>query len=147
MSDGTLSERHVRDVLKCKNVNVQYLQKHLSSDNPLIRRAVARIIGKHGCVQPLLDVALNEEDQTVLREILQAVGERGEGTEAFQRMINSGDALIREAAITMFRRAGKAESLLPLLFDRDDVMVSRVKRYINEQKRKQAADSGAGEPC
>ena len=146
MSDGTLSERHVRDVLRCKNVNVQFLAKHFGSGDSMTRRAVARIIGKLGDVTPLLDAALREKDSVVLREMLHVFGERGEGAMALGRMISSEDGLVREEAISMLRRSGNADSLLPLLFDKDDALVKRVKRYIYEQKRCQDEESGTREP-
>jgi hypothetical protein len=32
----------------------------------------------------------------------------------------------------MFRRAGKVDVIFPLIFDSDDGVVKRIKRYINE---------------
>ena len=135
MENGTMSERHVRDVLRCKNVDVQLLARHIQAENPFIRRAVARIIGKLGDVELLLDGALQEEDQEVLRVLLASIGERGECSNVLERMVNSDAPLVKEEAISMLKRAGKAESLLPLLFDSNDALVNRVKRYINEQNK------------
>jgi HEAT repeat protein len=136
MESGELSERNVRDVLRSGNANVQVLARHIQSKDPMIRRAVARIIGKKGDVTQIMDDALREEDPEVLRALLSAIGKRGQGTQLLERMINCEDSLVREEAISMLRRAGKAGSLLPLLFDMDDALVNRVKRYINDQKER-----------
>jgi len=148
MLDGTLSDRHVRDVLRCQDSNVQPLARHFASKNPFVRVGVARIIGKLGDLTPLLDAAMREKDTSVLREMLHILGERREGARALERMISSDDYLVREEAISMLRRSGNADSLLPLLFDRDDALVKRVKRYIHDEKRqRQPEDTGLGEPC
>lgn len=136
MTNGTLSERHVRDVLRNKKVDVQPLARHISSENLFVRMAVARIIGQKGDVESILDDLITEEDPEVLRQFLCAIGTRGgDSVRALERMISSEDQLVREEAISMLRRSGRADSLLPLLFDRDDSLVNRAKRYINEQKR------------
>jgi len=135
MENGTLSERNVRNVLRCKDADVQSLSRHIKSDNSLIRLAVVRIIGKLGDTEFLLKNAFKEKDERVLRELLSAVGERG-CSDTLGNMISSEDPLVQEEAISMLRRAGKVNSLLPLLFDRDDLLVKRVKRYINEQNNK-----------
>ena len=136
MESGTVSDRHVRDVLKCRCVNVQLLSRYLLSDYSLVRRMAARIIGaKGGHIGCVLDAALKEEEKDVLIEMLNAVGKRGEGLEALERLLNHKDSLIKEEAISMFRRAGRAKLLFPLLFDEDDLVVKRIKRYINEQER------------
>jgi len=135
MENGTISERHVGDVLKCKNINVQPLAPQLKSEHSIVRRMAARIIGaKGGDITCVLDAAIKEEEKDVLVEMLSAVGKRGEGLDALERLLNHDDCLIREEAISMFRRAGQAELLFPLLFDEDDLVVKRIKRYINEQE-------------
>lgn len=146
MGNGTLKERHVRDVLKSKNPNVNVLVRHVGAQNHLIRRAVVRIVGRLGDTDTIMQCvhsAMQEEDLNTLRELMGALGERGvEAAEALEKMVNYEDPLVREEAIAMLRRTGQAESLMPLLFDRDEALVSRVKRYIHEQQDKQtpAAD-------
>ena len=136
MESGTISERHVRDVLRCKRVNVQVLSRYLKSDYSMVRRMAARIIGgKGGHIGCVLDAAMKEKEKDVLIEMLSAVSKRGEGLEALERLLSHEDFVIREEAISMFRRAGRAELLFPLLFDEDDFVVQRIKRYINEQER------------
>jgi len=52
-------------------------------------------------------------------------------------LLQSENPVIREEAITMFRRSGRADCLFGLLFDDDDGLVSRVKRYIEEADEKE----------
>lgn len=46
MLTGELSDRHVRDVLKCDGADVRCLYSHLLSDNSMVRMGAAKIIGK-----------------------------------------------------------------------------------------------------
>lgn len=141
MSNGTLKERHVRDILKSRNPDVTPLVRHLASENSFVRRAVVRIVGGVGndaSIKQCVQGAKQEEDPEVLRALLQSIGKRGgEAVRVLERMVNSEDPFVREEAISMLKRTGQAESLLPLLFDKDDSLVKRVKRYIHEQKREQ----------
>lgn len=135
MESGTVSERHVRDVLRCDNVDVKRIEPFLLSGTPEVRRMAAKIVGKMGDVCVLIEAALKEQDRTVLSSMLQVLGERGEGVGKLTKMLLTEDRLIKEEIISMYRRAGKASLLFPLLFDGDDFLVSRIKRYINEQDK------------
>ena len=135
MAAGTITGRQVNDVLGCKSVNVAPVARFLVSDDPMVRRAAARIIGeKRGPVQPLMDAAMREEDKSVLFEILTQMGKHPEAVEELANLVNSEDEAIRDVVIDMFRRAGRQDCLFTLLFDRDDAVVERIKRYINEQE-------------
>jgi len=48
--------------------------------------------------------------------------------------LESDDTIVRDAAIDMFRRTGKTDALFPLIFNTDDNVVKRIKRYINEAR-------------
>lgn len=132
MSAGTLSDRHVRDVLKCDKADIRPLVRHLLSGNSVVRMGAARIVGKMGDVKCLLDAVMREKDPMVLREILHILGKHSEGARALEQMVSSDDDLVREEVISMLRRSGNAESLFPLLFDKDDALVNRIKRYIRQ---------------
>jgi hypothetical protein len=106
----------------------------------------ARIVGGKGDVKCLLDAAMREKDPMVLRKIFHILGKHSEGARALEQMVNSDDDLVREEVISMLRRSGNAESLFPLLFDKDDALVNRIKRYIHEQERKSPEDTRLGEP-
>jgi hypothetical protein len=149
IEEGRLSNRHIRDVLKCENADTGCLSKHLYSTDSMVRRGVARVIGGGSKdLTPLLDAAMRERDPLVLREMISILGKRKSGALVIEGMIRSDDALVREEAISMLRRSGNAESLVPLLFDKDDALVSRIKRYLHEQKREQRPEgSSPGKPC
>lgn len=136
MSEGKADERLTQDVLKCKNVDVTSLEVFLESPSRDIRLKAARIIGEKGNMQVLLNAALKEEDDFMLVEMLKMLGRRkAEGLEAFGKLLQSDDGLVKEAAVQMFRRANKTDQLFPLLFDSDDNVVNRIKRYFDEQER------------
>jgi len=141
MESGTVSDSHYRALLKCRSVNVQSLARFLTSSNPIVRTVAAKIIGALGDVSPLLDAALREEDKCVLTVMLKVLGERGEGLEALERMVCAPNSIMMEEVITMYCRAGQADALFPLLFEKDEHLVTRIKRYINEQEREENAVS------
>lgn len=132
-SSGVVDESNVRDVLRCGFGDIRCLEKFIESDYPSeIRIASARVISLHGNFQKIVDVALVEKDKETLFEFLCILGGNGNCVEALRGLLDSSDTLVRDAAIDMFRRAGKAERLLPLIFEKDSNMVKRIKRYINE---------------
>jgi len=135
MESGTVTGRHVQDVLRCKVVDVAPLAPFLRSDDSMVRTMAAKIIGeKGGPSDALLDAALHEEETQVLVEMLKQLGKHRDAVGSLANLINSEDVLIRDVAVDMFRRAGKQEFLFPMIFDKDDKVVERVKRYLNEQE-------------
>jgi len=143
MDAGMVTARHVRDVLKYKIVDVTPIARFLESEDAMVRKMAATIVGeRRGPSQPLLDAVLKEEDKSVLVEMLTQLGKHGDAVEVLTNIINSEDETVRDVAIDMFRRAGRADCLFPMLFDRDDKVVERIKRYINEQERKDRETSG-----
>jgi HEAT repeat protein len=136
MDAGTVTARHVRDVLRSKVVDVTPVVRFLESEDSMVRKMAATIVGeKKGPSKPLLDAVLKEEEKSVLVEMLTQLGKHGDAVEALTNIINSDDETVRDVAIDMFRRAGRADCLFPMLFDRDDKVVQRIKRYIHEQER------------
>jgi len=144
MENGTVTARHVRDVLKYKIVDVTAIARFLKSEDDMVRKMAAIIVGeKRGPAQLLLDAALVEKDKAVLMEMLTQLGKHGDAVEPLTNIINSEDESIRDVAIDMFRRASRADCLFPMLFDRDDKVVERIKRYINEQERKNGENTSS----
>ena len=136
MEAGMSDELHVQDVLKCKKVDVSPIEKFLISSCASVRWSAARIIGEKGNVGLLLKVAQAEDDPFILAAIMKLLGKRKtEGIEVLARLLESEDFRLKEAAIQMFRDAERTDPLFPLLFDSDDVMVHRIKRYLNEQEQ------------
>ena len=135
MANGVVTERHARDILKCDHVDVSVIEKHFQSTDSTVRMLAASIIGQKGkSIESLLNAAMCEKNVSVLLAMLTELGKRKDGVEKLRQFINEDDVIIRDAAIDMFRRAGKPNSLFPLLFDKDDLVVQRIKRYLDEQK-------------
>jgi hypothetical protein len=132
-SCGIVDESNVRDVLRCDTGNIGCLECFIGAGyTSEVRIASARVIAVHGKIEQVAEVALVEKDKTILFEFLCILGENGNGIEVLRGLLDSSDTIIRDAAIDMFRRAGKSEQLLHLIFERDGNMVKRIKRYINE---------------
>ena len=133
MRNGTLCQRHVRDVLKAKLPDVSPMEKFLDAEDAFVRLSAARVVGLKGDVSKVISVILKEEDREVLIDMMSIVAERGEGFGELGKMLIGTEEVVRDEAIETLRRTGQSGELLPLIFDKDDVLVERVKRYMNEQ--------------
>jgi NAD(P)-dependent dehydrogenase (short-subunit alcohol dehydrogenase family) len=135
-ASGVVVETHIRDVLKCRQVDVSAVEPFVRSPEVEIRKAAARILAEKGRVDLVVIATGQEEDSEVQYYLLQLLCrpvERQRVTlEALEKLIASENTMIRDAAVEMFRRAGQVEALFPLIFSDDDNVVKRIKRYINE---------------
>lgn len=135
-SKGKADETRTQDILKCKKVDVTPIEQFLVSTNLSVRWMAVRIIGTKGNIKILLNAALGESDPFLLEEMLKWLGRRkAEGIEELNHLLRSEEMGVKEAAIQMFRRANKTDQLFSLLFDREDLMVQKIKRYFDEQER------------
>jgi len=132
MESGRMCERHVRDVLKSREVDTSGFEKFLASEERMVRLGAARIIAAHGDVRVLVDAVLKEEDRSVLLDLIVLMGDTGKGLPELGSMLSSTDELVRDEAVELLRRTGSADELLPLIFAKNDALVERVKRYMNE---------------
>ena len=132
-SAGKVDEGHIRDLLKCRNIDVhgleEFLDKSYSSE---VRWAVARVLIEKGYTGDVVSAAMMSPEREDVLALLSLLGRNKLGLEALEGLLLSEDTMIRDAAIEMFRRAGKVDVIFPLIFDRDDGVAKRIKRYINE---------------
>lgn len=132
-SAGKVDESHIRDVLKSKKVDVAGLEVFLGQEHPHeVRWAAARVLSEKGQIAEVVKAALLSQDRETFLEMLSLIGRQDAGLEALENLVSSSDLLVRDAAVDMFRRAGKTDVLFPLVFDQDDNVVKRIKRYIDE---------------
>ena len=139
-----VSPRHVADVLKYRDVDVTPIERFLSARHSVIRRAAIRIVGEVGDVRKLIEVARRETESAGLRLVLRYIGKRlprGELKNVMDVLCNE-NPLVREEAIQMYRRRGMADCLFALLFEDDDALVDRVKKYIEEQDAQEETGRG-----
>jgi hypothetical protein len=128
-----VDESHIRDVMKSKKVDVSTLEEFMGRDRPVsVRLAAARVIADKGDISLVVKMALEEQDRDSIFELLRLLGKSGNGLDALEGLVSSEDTMVRDAAVDMFRRAGKVDSLFVLIFNEDDKVVQRIKRYINE---------------
>ena len=132
-SAGIVDENHIRDVMKTKQANVLVLERFLGPEHSHeVRWSAARILSEKGRVKEVVKAALLSEDRESLLGLLGVLGKNNAGLEELESLIASEDTMVRDAAVDMFRRAGNVSALFPLIFNEDDAVVRRIKRYLNE---------------
>ncbi len=132
-SVGRVDEGHIRDVLKCRNVDVNGMEEFLNEKHPPeIRWAAARVLMDKGQAKEVVAAAMLSQDRESILALLSLMGRNKQGIEVLEGLVSSEDTMIRDAAVEMFRKAGKVDAIFPLIFDRDDIVVKRIKRYIDE---------------
>jgi len=131
LKKGRVSERCIRDVLKYNDVDVSPVVPFLSHPDPLVRQAAVRIIGERGDVNLLIAVVKNEIDKHVLFEAMKALGRRGKNLRDLVGFLETSDSLLKQEAISMFRKSGEVDCLFSLLFDEDQRIVEQIKGYIH----------------
>jgi len=137
MRRGKLSPRHISDVLKYKGVDVTPIEEFLNDSDPMIRTAAVQIIGKLGNKDKIIDLLKTEENKRVM---MVAIGMLTGKTdlkrmEEVVNLLNAENPIVRNEAIEMFRKSGRADCLTALLFDDDDSLVNRVKRYLEDEDK------------
>ena len=132
MHKGRLSQRHVDGVLKYDDIDVSPLEPFLEDGNEFIRAAAVKLVGERGDRKKLVSVLLREEDIDVLSVAMKYVAKDSESIEELLFLLDSDDGRIRSQAIALFRRAGRADCLFPLMFHSDDALVARIRRHIEE---------------
>jgi len=139
MVKGKLSAYHVSAVLKYEDVDISSIEPFLYHENDFIRHKAVQIFGKHKQLLPLLELAKVETDTTVLISILGFLSNRREGIEDLANLLNNKTKSIRAAAIEMYRKAGRGDCLVGLLFDDDDDFVEHIKKCIRDADEKEAS--------
>lgn len=139
-SKGIVSPSYVKRILKYKkqNVDVSSVEPLLKDDNPFIRKMAARVIGQMGNIKKIVELAKDEEDRNVLFEIIEQLSKRKEDiVEELVFLLDNDDKATRQLVISMFRRAGRADCLINLLFDDDDELVQRVRIWMEEAEQEE----------
>ncbi len=132
MKLGMVSLRHVRNILKCRSVDVTSVEQFLNDKNDFIRKYAVEIIGQKGNSTLLVDMALRENDKQVLLAIMTQLSKSKEALEEVAVLLDSEDSYIKSSAVDMFRRANRSDCLFPLLFGDDEELIERIRKYIEE---------------
>jgi len=128
--EGTLSPRHVNAVVRNDKCDVTEIEPLINHEDEWVRRCAIKVIGKKGDVKCLIERTLIEKDKTVLLELLEQVIKERDSLESLVGLLDSSDEAIRNDTIEMFKRANRADCLFPLVFSKDDELVTRIKGYI-----------------
>jgi len=142
MQSGRIAPRYVRDVLKYKGVDVTSIEPFLNDSTPVIRIAAIQIVAKLGNKDKIIDLLKTEEDKTVLATAIRCLTGKTDSKriEEITNLLNNESSVIRNQVIEMYRQSGRADCLVGLLFDNDDDLVNRIKRYLEESENKQQSD-------
>jgi HEAT repeat protein len=147
-SAGKVDEGHVRDLLKCRNADVQGLEEFLNESYPSdVRWAAARVLMEKGQTKEVVAAAMLSQDRESILALLSLMAKQKVGLAALEGLVSSEDTMVRDAAVDMFRRAGKVDVIFPLIFDKDDAVVQRIKRYINEAAGQRGQTCDARRPA
>jgi len=130
MSSGKISTRLVNNVIKYAGVDVSSLEMFLTSDDYFIRKAAVEIIGKSGNKEKLVEVIESETERQILLIAVKAIGKDGDKLEEIVSVLENTDPLIRYQVIDIYKKSGKSDCLISLLFDDDDSLVERIKGYM-----------------
>jgi hypothetical protein len=129
----------VNDVLRCKGqIDVSCLEEYLKLDYPeWVRCDAAKVVAQKGNRDVIIEAAVHEENQMVLIFMLGALEKRGDGLglEKLAFLLNREGTYAKIAAITMFRKTGREDCLLPLLFSRSDSEVAKAKWCMTHERR------------
>jgi len=133
MEERTVSPYLVNSVIKCQRVDVSPIVKFIGDTNEMVRMFAVKIVGeKSRDLSVLVQAAKKEENRDILLMMLKYVIKQGDSLQELVDLIHSEDKVVREEAIQMFRRAGRSDCLFTLLFDNNDELVQRIKKYIEE---------------
>ena len=143
MKEGRVSERSVRDILRCVRADISPIIQFLSHADTSVRMAAVRLIGEKGDIELLFDVVRKEQDKSILLEAMRCLGKRGKNMEQLVGLLETSDSMMKQEAIAMFRKSGNLDCLFALLFDSNLSVVEQVKEYFNERQGKhlQSPDS------
>ena len=133
MKKGIISLRLVNNVLKCKKVDVSSIEPFLNDKNDFIRKHAVTIIGKKGDASLLVDLALKETSKQVMLNIMENLAGKKQALEKIVVLLESKDQVIRNSAIQMYKKEKRSDCLFILLFDDDDKLVQRIKKYIEDE--------------
>ena len=108
-----------------------------------VRADAARVIVAKGDPNVVIEAARHEKNIAVVSKMLEALGKCGKGELSDLAFLLNQDesVVVKDAAIKMFKDAGREDCLMPLLLSmsRDEVQIA--KRCMNEQNRRNRAHS------
>lgn len=134
--EDRLSPLHYNKIMKYKdqNLDVSEIEDCLKSKNPYVRKMSAKLIGEFGDVEKIIEIAKNEEESFVLQEIIFQMSKKSRKTlvEELSFLLDSDDKAIKNSVISMFRKTGRSDCLISLLFDDNDELVEKIKDWMKE---------------
>jgi hypothetical protein len=120
------------------DLDVSSLVSHMTNDWRVIRQEAMEIVARQGNdedLKELYSLLIDEDIPDIVRRIIKALITRAKEGKPMGRvkMLEKflEDETFREDAISLFRAVGETDSLFPLVFDKDDGLVRRVKGYIH----------------
>ena len=134
MRGGSVSPRHVRDVLRCRDVEFPPFEEFLESNNAMVRMQAAEVVASCRDEKFVVSAILTEEEVPVTCRMLRELGDSGcKEVDDLTILLRHDDSMVVESAFRMFVKVGRADLLFSLAIRSDDVTTERVRRYLNEQ--------------
>jgi hypothetical protein len=135
MREGSLSPRHVRDVLRCEYTHdLLVFDQFLNHRDGLVRIAASEIVVAHGDASMVVDAIMKETDTFVVSGMLEVLGKhKYKEVDDLRVLFRADDCVIAENAFKLFVKVGRADLLFPLVMKGDERTKERVRRYLNEQ--------------
>jgi hypothetical protein len=99
----------------------------------MVRCFVSQIVALKGDVGSVVDAVIDENDEGVRSEMLEAIAESGFNDVDRLTALLRGDDMLREATFRMFVKVGRADLLLSMAIGGDQEMTERVRRCMSEQ--------------
>jgi len=132
-NNGIVSPKDVKRILKykSKNINIEQIEVFLTHENPWVRKMTVQVVCQLGNIKKVIELAKKEEDKNVLLEIIDQLSKRKKSEiEELIFLLDSEDKTTKKLVIDMFRRVGRVDCLINLLFDSDDALVDKVKQWM-----------------
>jgi len=132
---GSTNRIMVERLLRVRGgVDVSSLEGFVGGDNSAwVRADASRVVASKGRSEVVVDAAREELEPSVLREMLGALGARGEGPleELAFLLCDEERPGVKQMAIRMFKEAGRSDCMMPLLLSSSKDEVAMAKRCIN----------------
>lgn len=132
--NGIYSSRAVKNILKRDDVDVKEIEPFMKDKGTELRTVAMEIVIRKGDRKKAIEVIKNETSRTVIQKILLVLSDEliGDDIDELSKLASSENSIIREEAISLFRKTGRDDCLLPLLLSGGDDVVDRIRKYMEE---------------
>lgn len=134
-ADGRLTPAHIQMVLECEGVDLSAFSRFLEEGtSDMVRCLVADIVAKYEPGLVVETAAREAGNPRLFNAMCKALAMVGfKEVEPLVPILRGEDVVAPNRVLRLFVEVGRADLLFPLVFDGDERMVERVKRYLHGQ--------------